>query len=63
MRELIVETPSTRAIQELARKQGALPMFDDGIEKVKRGLTTLTEVVRVVLPPSRGKHEGGHEGS
>lgn len=52
MRELLTVVPTARQIQDLARKQGALPMFDDGIEKVKRGLTTLTEVVRVVLPPS-----------
>lgn len=53
MRELMVNTPTTRQIQDLAHKQGALPMFDDGIEKVKRGLTTLPEVVRVVLPPAQ----------
>ncbi len=61
MRELIVESPPTREIQELARKQGSVPMFEDGIEKVKRGLTTLAEVVRVVLPPARSKHEANHE--
>lgn len=53
MRELLAGVPTARQIQELAMKQGAMPMFDDGIEKVKRGLTTLTEVVRVVLPPAK----------
>ena len=55
MRELLVGVPTTRQIQDLARNQGAKPMFDDGIEKVKRGVTTLTEVERVVLPPDKAK--------
>jgi type IV pilus assembly protein PilB len=52
MRELLMETPVTRRIEEQARKQGDKPMFEDGVDKVKRGLTTLAEVVRVVLPPA-----------
>jgi type II secretory ATPase GspE/PulE/Tfp pilus assembly ATPase PilB-like protein len=55
MQELIMKAPSTSEIQALARKQGSLPMFDDGIGKVKSGLTTLEEVVRVVEPPRNGK--------
>jgi len=54
MRELVMETIVARRIEEQARKQGDRPMFDDGIDKVKRGLTTLAEVVRVVLPPAVG---------
>jgi type II secretory ATPase GspE/PulE/Tfp pilus assembly ATPase PilB-like protein len=52
MRELLMDTPVTRRIEQQARKQGDKPMFDDGVDKVKRGLTTLAEVVRVVLPPA-----------
>jgi type II secretory ATPase GspE/PulE/Tfp pilus assembly ATPase PilB-like protein len=51
MQELILKTPSTSEIEALARKQGSLPMFEDGISKVKSGQTTLEEVVRVVEPP------------
>ena len=51
MQDLIVKTPSTRDIEALARRQGSLPMFDDGIQKIKSGLTTITEVLRVVAPP------------
>jgi len=51
MQELIVKNPTTRDIESLARRQGSQPMFDDGIEKVKSGLTTITEVLRVVEPP------------
>lgn len=52
MQELMLHSPSTRQIEALARKQGARPMFDDGIEKVKSGVTTLSEVLRVVPPPT-----------
>jgi type IV pilus assembly protein PilB len=51
MQELMLHSPSTQQIEALARKQGARPMFDDGIDKVKRGVTTLSEVLRVVPPP------------
>ncbi len=52
MRELVMDTVVARNIEDQARKQGDKPMFDDGIDKVRRGVTTLTEVVRVVLPPT-----------
>ena len=51
MQELLLHNPSTRQVEDLARSQGSMPMFDDGIGKVKRGVTTLTEVLRVVPPP------------
>jgi len=50
MQDLMLKTPSTREIEQLARKQGSAPMFADGIDKVKLGITTLSEVVRVVPP-------------
>ncbi|EDK72589.1 general secretion pathway protein E [candidate division TM7 genomosp. GTL1] len=50
MQDLIIKSPSTREIETLARKQGSLPMFEDGVQKVKNGMTTLQEVVRVVEP-------------
>ncbi|MGF7228742.1 MAG: GspE/PulE family protein [Candidatus Saccharibacteria bacterium] len=52
MQELILKAPSTQEIEALARRQGSLPMFEDGIQKVRNGLTTLAEVVRVVPPPT-----------
>jgi type IV pilus assembly protein PilB len=52
IQELILQSPSNRQIEGLARKQGSKPMFDDGIEKVKRGATTLSELLRVVPPPT-----------
>lgn len=54
MQELMLHSPSSQEIEQLARKQGSLPMFADGIDKVKLGMTTLGEVVRVV-PPKIGE--------
>ncbi len=36
------------ALRGLARKEGMTTMFEDGLEKVTRGLTTIEEVFRVV---------------
>ncbi len=51
MEELIQKNPSTKEIWDLARKQGAHSLFEDGLEKIKAGLTTLEEVLRVAAPP------------
>lgn len=56
MQELILGSPSTREIELLARKQGSKPMFADGMEKVKLGATSLSEVVRVVPPDLKAQH-------
>lgn len=56
MQELIVKSPSNREIEQLARRQGSRPMFDDGMFKVKNGLTSMAEVLRVVEPP-RGQKD------
>lgn len=55
MQDLLIKSPSTREIEQLARKQGSRSMFDDGIAKAKRGTTTLAEVLRVVPPPVTGQ--------
>ncbi len=52
MQDLILKRPSTREIETLARKQNNATMFEDGIQKVKNGQTTISEVVRVVEPPA-----------
>ncbi|MEE8131918.1 MAG: GspE/PulE family protein [Candidatus Paceibacterota bacterium] len=51
IRDLILKNPSTDQIWELARKQKALSLFEDGIFKVKEGITTLEELLRVAQPP------------
>jgi len=53
MQDLLIHSPSTREIEQLARKQGSRSMFDDGIAKAKRGTTTLAEVLRVVPPSAK----------
>lgn len=52
LQELILRNPSTKEVWELARKEGAASMFEDGIEKVQAGVTTIDEVFRVTAPPS-----------
>lgn len=53
MQELILKNPSKKDVWGLARTQGTQSMFEDGIEKVKNGVTTLEEVYRVAAPPSK----------
>jgi type II secretory ATPase GspE/PulE/Tfp pilus assembly ATPase PilB-like protein len=53
MQELILKSPSTQEIEALAHSQGSTSMFDDGIVKIKAGVTTLAEVLRVVEPPKK----------
>lgn len=53
MQNLILHSPSTREIWELARKEGSKTLFEDGIEKVKTGVTTLEELLRVAEPPAK----------
>lgn len=47
MEELIVNNPSSGEVWKLAKEKGARSMFEDGIKKVSKGLTTLEEVKRV----------------
>jgi len=51
IQELIMKNPSSNEIWDIAKKQRAEPLFFDGIEKVKSGITTLEELMRVVAPP------------
>lgn len=51
MRDLILTNPSVQRIEALARKEGIKVMFEDGIEKVKNGVTTIEELMRVAALP------------
>ena len=53
MQNLVLRSPSTKEIWEIARKEGSKTLFEDGIEKVKAGITTLEELLRVAEPPSQ----------
>lgn len=48
---LILRHPSTSEIWTLAKKQGSRSMYEDGLEKVKSGVTTMEELLRVAQPP------------
>ncbi|MEO8785423.1 MAG: GspE/PulE family protein, partial [Candidatus Saccharimonadales bacterium] len=50
MQELVLKNPSTAQIAELSRRQGDHTLFADGIEKVQRGMTSITELQRVAEP-------------
>ena len=52
MQELILTNPSSPEINALARSQGTLSLFEDGVLKVKSGATTLEELFRVAPPPA-----------
>lgn len=51
IQELILKNPSTKEIWEHAYKQGSKSLFEDGVEKVKKGVTTVEELLRVASPP------------
>ncbi len=47
IRTLILRSSDSNQIREAARMHGMKTLFEDGAEKVKAGLTTLSEVLRV----------------
>ncbi|MCA9363597.1 Flp pilus assembly complex ATPase component TadA [Candidatus Kaiserbacteria bacterium] len=50
LKDLILKNPSAHEIWELALTQGARPLFEDGLDKVKSGMTTLEELLRIAPP-------------
>lgn len=53
MQDLIVSNPASNKLFELARAQGLVTMWEDGLDKVRSGTTTITELMRVVQPPKK----------
>jgi type IV pilus assembly protein PilB len=47
IREMTFKGESTQNVRRLARKQGMRPLFEDGLIKVLRGMTTLDEILRI----------------
>ena len=47
VRKLVAEEETELAIEDAARKSGMIPLWDDAIEKVLAGITTVEEVIRV----------------
>lgn len=50
VRAAILHHPSAAEIWDVARKAGGRTLFEDGIEKVKSGTTTIEELNRVAVP-------------
>ncbi len=48
IRRLIMENADANDIRAMAIKNGMQPMIDDGIKKVRSGITTFSEVFRVI---------------
>ncbi len=48
IKDIIIKGGTTNEMEEQARKEGMMPMIEDGIFKAVQGLTTLEEVLRVV---------------
>ncbi len=59
MQDLIFRNPSSSAIRELAKKQGAKSFFEDGMEKVFQGITSIEELFRVNPPEKNSKNVYG----
>jgi type II secretory ATPase GspE/PulE/Tfp pilus assembly ATPase PilB-like protein len=51
LQDLILTHPSTNTVWQLARKNGSRTLFEDGMEKVKLGVTSLEELIRVAKIP------------
>jgi len=48
IKNLIIKSPNGDKIKEQAAKDGMTFLFEDGLEKVQRGETTVSEILRVI---------------
>ncbi len=48
MEDIVTSGPTALKIIDQAKKEGMRDMYDDGVEKVKLGITTISEVARMV---------------
>jgi len=48
--DLIIKRPSARDILKRAKIDGMISMFEDGLKKAQQGITSLSELLRVVQP-------------
>lgn len=48
IREAIIKKASATEIREIARDNGMQTMIEDGIEKAKKGITTLHEILKII---------------
>jgi len=50
-RDLVLKGRSDREIMRVSSQEGMKTIFEDGIDRILQGLTTLEEVTRVIAPP------------
>lgn len=50
LQDLMLKHPSSKEIWEVARRDGSHTLFEDGLLKVKNGITTIQEIIRVAPP-------------
>ncbi|HBS94051.1 MAG TPA: type II secretion system protein GspE, partial [Firmicutes bacterium] len=48
LRQAVLDGRGASELRKMARAEGMITMYEDGLEKVKQGLTTQEEVARVV---------------
>jgi type II secretory ATPase GspE/PulE/Tfp pilus assembly ATPase PilB-like protein len=47
IQKLIMKSADSNRIREMAREHGMRTLMEDGVEKIKNGITTIGEVLRV----------------
>ncbi len=57
VREMTFRGDSTEAVRKVARKQGMRTLFEDGMLKALKGLTTLEEVLRITKYDMLAEHQ------
>jgi len=57
IKDAIINNPDKNSIEKIARLQGVQSMFDDGIDKVRQGLTTFEEIIRVIGEKDTSKNK------
>jgi type IV pilus assembly protein PilB len=49
IQKLVLDSPSNDELRQVALEEGMISLKDDGIEKVRQGLTTIKEIMRVAF--------------
>jgi general secretion pathway protein E len=47
LRKLVLKSADANQLRDMARQEGMITLLEDGVEKIKTGITTLSEVFRV----------------
>jgi type II secretory ATPase GspE/PulE/Tfp pilus assembly ATPase PilB-like protein len=64
LRNSVIEKAGTKELDKVAREEGMIPLFRDGLRKIRDGRTTTDEVVRALgaaaYLETRGVGSGEH---